>query len=66
MTECDEIAESIWRARSSASGNGLNATQPIHSYTDAKRVARHYCHGQGEQIITNVAISLWQIAQRTP
>ena len=63
MTECDEVAESIWRARSSLEGNALNVTQPMRTYADAEWTARHYCGDQGETIIANVAESLWLRSQ---
>lgn len=63
MTECDEIADSIWRSRSIIDGNGLNVTMPIRTYADAERIARHYCADQGEQIVANVAEALWRRAQ---
>jgi hypothetical protein len=63
MTECEEVALSIWRSRSVTEGNGLNVTMPIRAYTDAERIAHHYCTGQGEQIIANVAEALWRLAQ---
>jgi len=63
MTECDEVADSIWRSRSLTEGNGLNVTMPIRTYADAERVARHYCADQGEQIVANVAEALWRRAQ---
>lgn len=63
MTECEEIALSIWRSRSAAEGDGLNVTMPIRSFDDAKRVTRHYCGDQGGQIVDNVAAALYQIAK---
>jgi hypothetical protein len=65
MTECEEVADSIWRSRSITEGNGLNVTMPIRTYADAERVARHYCADQGEQIVANVAEALWRRAQRS-
>jgi hypothetical protein len=62
MTECEEIALSIWRSRSVTEGNGLNVTMPIRSFDDAMRVARHYCGDQGDQIVDNVAEALYRIA----
>lgn len=64
MTECDEIALSIWRARSSLDGNGLNVTAPIRTYADAERVAAHYCGTRGATIRANVAEALWRLASR--
>jgi hypothetical protein len=62
-TECDEIADSIWRSRSVTEGNGLNVTMPIRTYADAERIARHECADQGEQIVANVAEALWRRAR---
>lgn len=64
MTECEEVANSIWRSRSITEGDGLNVTMPIRSLDDAMRVARHYCADQGDQIVANVAEALWRLAQR--
>lgn len=65
MTECEEIAESIWRSRSVTEGNGLNVTMPIRTYADAMRIAIFHCADQGTQVIANVAEALWQRAQRS-
>lgn len=62
MTECQEIARSIWRARSSSYGNGLNVTMPIRTRADAARVAAHYCGDAGRTVIANVADELAKLA----
>ena len=61
MTECKEIAYSIWRARSSLEGNGLNVTSPIQTRDDALFVARNYMPSETQTIINNVAEHLWAI-----
>lgn len=63
MTECQEVAESIWRARSTMEGSGLNVTMPIRTYADAERVAAHWCEGESYTIKAEIAEALWRFAQ---
>ena len=64
MTEIDEVAESIWRSRSSAGGNGLNATMPIRSMDDAIFIARHHMGDETKTIINHVASALFGMARK--
>lgn len=65
MSETDEIAENIWKARSIVDGNGLNVVAPIRSFDDALRVAAHWLpdESKGGTIVNNVADRLYALAK---
>jgi hypothetical protein len=54
MTECDEVAESIFST----------LAEPIRTYADAERIAAERLREESQTVRDNVAESLWQRAQR--
>lgn len=66
MTECEEVATSIWLARTVSHGNGLNITAPIRTRRDAELVADHYCGDQTGTVVDEVAAALYRMVASKP
>ena len=53
MTECEEVALSIW----------LNLEEPVNSYADAERIAARELGDESQTVKSNVAEALWELEQ---